>query len=122
MPLVPGYLRAAAVAGTLALAGAAAAQHGASGTPGQTVGDAVKAGKGSSDPVVAKVDTVEIRRSDVLQALSAMPAQVQQLPMAQVYPLILERMIDGKLLAGAARGQKLQDDAEIKRKVAEYQD
>jgi peptidyl-prolyl cis-trans isomerase C len=114
MSLLPGYLRGAALAAALALAAGVAAA--------QSVGDTVKAGKGKDDPVVAKINTIEIRRSDVIQALSAMPAQVQQLPMAQVYPLILERMIDGKLVASAGRTQKLQDDAEIKRKVADYED
>jgi peptidyl-prolyl cis-trans isomerase C len=119
MSLLPGYLRGAALAAALALA--------AGGAAAQSVGDTVKAsggkaGTGKDDPVVAKINTIEIRRSDVIQALSAMPAQVQQLPMAQVYPLILERMIDGKLVASAGRTQKLQDDAEIKRKVADYED
>lgn len=117
MPLLPGSLRAGALGSimfaALGFAGAATAQ---------TVGDLVKAGKGKDDPVVAKVATIEIRRSDVVTALAGMPAQVQQLPMAQVYPLILERMIDGKLIAGAGRAQKLQEDADIKRKVAEYED
>ncbi len=87
----------------------------------QTVADAVKAGTGKGDPVVAKINTVEIHRSDVFLALGAMPPQVQQMPMAQVYPLVLERLIDSKLVAAAGRAQKLQDDAEIKRKVAEYE-
>ena len=108
-------LRSAAALLALGVAAAAA----------QTVADAVKAGSGpgaaKSDPVVARVNTTEIHRSDVFQALGAMPAQVQQMPMAQVYPLVLERLIDGKLVVGAGRAQKLQDDAEIKRKVADYE-
>jgi peptidyl-prolyl cis-trans isomerase C len=107
--------RRVAVAATLALAAATG------GAPAQTVGEAIKSGPGKDDPVVARVDRTEIHRSDVLQALGSMPAQVQQMPMAQVYPLLLERLIDGKLVVGAGRAAKLQDDAEIKRKVVEYE-
>ncbi len=109
--------RAAALALALALvAGAAGAQ---------TVGETLKAGPGKdakADPVVARVNAIEIHRSDVVHALGALPPQVQQMPMAQVYPLLLERMIDNKLVALAGRAQKLQDDAEIKRRVAEFED
>ncbi len=103
----------------MAMAGALAL--GAMTASAQTVGDALKAGASKDDPIVARVNTVQIHRSDVLHALEAMPPQVQQMPMAQVYPLLLERLIDGKLVVGAARAQKLQDDAEIKRKVAEFE-
>ena len=91
----------------------------------QTVGDVIKAGPGKDakgDPVVAKVNAIEIHRSDVFQTLSALPPQVQQMPMAQIYPLLLERMIDNKLVAIAGRAQKLQDDPDIKRQVAAYED
>ena len=88
----------------------------------QTVGDALKAGDGKTDTVVARVNGTVIHRSDVLHALGAMPPQVKDMPMAQVYPLLLERLIDGKLVVAAGRAQKLQDDPEIKRKVAEYED
>jgi len=88
----------------------------------QTVGDTLKADAGKTDPVVARVNSTTIHRSDVLQALGGMPPQVKDMPMAQVYPLLLERLIDGKLVAAAGRAQKLQDDPEIKRKVADYED
>ncbi|MBI3516968.1 MAG: peptidylprolyl isomerase [Proteobacteria bacterium] len=107
--------RARCVTVALALAlGAAAASA-------QTVGDAIKSGAGKDDPIVARVNGVEIHRSDVLHALETMPPQVQQMPMTQVYPLLLERLIDGKLVIGAGRAQKLQDDGEIKRKVADFE-
>jgi peptidyl-prolyl cis-trans isomerase C len=103
-----------AVAAALALGGSVAAQ---------TVGDTLKAGADSkTNPVVARVNAIEIHRSDVIQALGSLPPQVQQMPMAQIYPLLLERMIDNKLVAAAGRAQKLQDDAEIKRRVAEFED
>jgi peptidyl-prolyl cis-trans isomerase C len=121
MPLQAGYT-GSALAGAGRLILVAAFALGAGAAAAQTVGDMVKAGKTKDDPVIARVDKVELHRSDVVQALGGLPPQVQQMPMAQVYPLLLERMIDNKLVAGAARTQKLQDDAEVKRKVAEYED
>jgi peptidyl-prolyl cis-trans isomerase C len=105
----------AAAATALALAVASA------GASAQSVADALKADAGKGDPVVARVNRSEIHRSDMLQALGGMPSQVQQMPIAQVYPLLLERLIDSKLVVGAGRAERLQDDAEIKRKVAEYE-
>ncbi len=108
-------LRRLALASALLLAASAAAAM------AQTVGDTLKAGAGKDDPVVAKVSGQVIHRSDMLQALNGMPPQVKDMPMAQVYPLLLERLIDSRLVAAAGRAQKLQDDPEIKRKVVEFE-
>jgi peptidyl-prolyl cis-trans isomerase C len=108
---------------TLAAGAALTLTAGAAGA--QTVGDLLKAGPGKDpkdDPVVARVNAIEIHRSDVIQTLANLPPQVQQMPMEQVYPLLLERMIDNKLVAAAGRAQKLQDDPQIKRRVAEFED
>ncbi len=130
MFVMAGSLRGGALGLALAVAaGSAVAQtpgaappHAPGGPAGQTVGDLVKADPGKTDPVVAKINTTEIRRSDVILALKGLPPQIQQAPAAQIYPLLLERMIDSKLVASAARTQKLQDDPAIKRQVAEYED
>jgi peptidyl-prolyl cis-trans isomerase C len=117
--------RVAALALALAMAAGAAGAIAVGAARAQTVGDLLKAGPGKdakADPVVARVNAIEIHRSDVVHALGSLPPQVQQMPIAQVYPLLLERMIDNKLVAAAGRAQKLQDDAEIKRRVAEFED
>src|SRR3954447_9407225 len=131
MFVIAGSLRGGALGLVLAVcAGSAVAQTpgaaphapGGPAAQGQTVGDLVKADPGKADPVVAKINTIEIHRSDVILALKGLPPQIQQAPAAQIYPLLLERMIDSKLVASAARTQKLQDDPAIKRQVAEYED
>src|SRR5689334_6489434 len=127
---MPGSLRAGALAALLAAAagGAAAQTPGAAphmpggGAAGQTVGEFIAADTGKADPVVAKINAGEIHRSDVVTVLKGLPPQIQQAPIAQIYPLLLERMIDSKLVAGAGRAQKLQDDPAVKRQVAEYED
>ncbi|MEI6986461.1 MAG: peptidylprolyl isomerase [Rhodospirillaceae bacterium] len=71
----------------------------------------------NSDPVVARVDGTDIRRSDVLSTLTTLPAQVRQMPPETIFPAILEQMINGKLVATAATHQKLKDDPEFKDKM-----
>jgi len=77
-------------------------------------GDAAAAG---GDPVVARVNGVEIHRSEVIHTISTLPAQVRQMPTEMVFPAVLDQMINGKLVAAAAAEQKLQDDPEYKDKM-----
>lgn len=86
----------------------------------ETIGDAVNT-KGS-DVVVAKVNGGVIKKSDLAAALQFLPPQVQQMPSAAVYELLLDRIVDAKLLADAGRAEKLQDSADVKRKVTAFQD
>jgi peptidyl-prolyl cis-trans isomerase C len=51
-----------------------------------------------------------------------LPAQYQQVPLEMIYPVLLERMIDAKLIAGAARRGQLQNDAEVRTRVAAYEE
>jgi peptidyl-prolyl cis-trans isomerase C len=76
----------------------------------------------TADPVVARVDKSEIHRSDLVTALNSMPPQVQQMQMSQIYPLLIDRMVDIKLIAAAGRAAGLASDPEVKRKVAEAED
>ncbi len=88
----------------------------------QTIGDVLRAPAPKEDPVLGRAGTVEVRRSEVVRALEGLPAQVQQMPVATVLPLVIDRMLDGKLLAVAARAKKLEQDAEVKKRVADYED
>ena len=74
------------------------------------------------DPVVARVNGVEIHRSDLVAFLSTLPAQVQQMPMDQLYPDLLDRLVIESLLAQAGKKDKLADDPEVKRRVERVQD
>jgi len=88
----------------------------------QTIGDVLKGPAPKEDPIVAKVDSVEIRRSDIVKTLESLPPQVQQMPMQQVYPVLIERMVDSKLIAKEARKTKLEQDPDVKRRVADFED
>lgn len=109
--------RAVALLGTLAIAAfASAAEAQTSGTPPAAAG-----GK-TADPVVATVNGTEIHRSDVEAARQDLPQQYQSFPFEIVYPALLERLIDGKLLVAAARAQGLATDQEVKARMVRLED
>ncbi|MDX2104263.1 MAG: peptidylprolyl isomerase [Alphaproteobacteria bacterium] len=87
----------------------------------QTVGDILRAGAGDN-PVIARVDGQDIRRAELIALLNQLPPQMRDMPMTSIYPLALERLIDGRLLVGAGRAANLQNDAEVQRRVADYLD
>jgi peptidyl-prolyl cis-trans isomerase C len=76
----------------------------------------------SNDPVVATVDGTPIRRSDVLAVQRTLPPQFQQLPIEVLFPAVVERLIDSKLISNAGRKDKLQDDPEVKKRLAGLED
>lgn len=111
----PSLLRRAAlglVSGALGLALLA-------GMPGGAQAAAKAAAKSASDPVVARVNNVEIRNSQVLAAIQTLPPQYRSLPEAQLFPNILDQMVVRELLYQQAEKDKLQNDAEVKQQVEE---
>jgi peptidyl-prolyl cis-trans isomerase C len=99
-----------ALAAMLLVVTPAAAQTPAAGAPAQ------------QDPVVARVNGTELRRSEVLAARQMLPAQVQQIPFEQVYPQLLDSLVTNLLAAQAGRKQKLADDPEVKKRLQWAQD
>lgn len=89
----------------------------------QTIADALKLIAGqSADGVVARIDQIDVKRSDLAKLLVSLPPQVQQLPLESVYPLLLDRLIDQRLVTRAARAEKLTDDPDVKRRLVEAED
>jgi len=72
--------------------------------------NATKPAAGADDPVVARVNGSEIRRSDVLRTITNLPPQVQQMPVQMIYPAIIDQIVNGKLVAQAGYAQKLEKD------------
>jgi len=75
---------------------------------------AVAPAAAQDDPVIAKVDGAEVRRSDALLVRGRLPQQYQQLPAEMLMPMLTNIVIDTKLLANAARKQGLADNADVK--------
>lgn len=74
----------------------------------------------ADDPVEAVVNGVELHRSDVLESARDLPRAYQD-QIEQIYPALVERLIDLTLLLEEARRRDLADDAEVKDRVALYE-
>jgi len=105
-------LRAAALAVALGCAALpAAAQTGADPRP-----------KSADDPVIARVDGTEIKRSDLVAARRALPEQYRRVALQSIYQPLLRQMINTLLIAGAARAEGLGDDPDVRREMATMED
>ena len=76
----------------------------------------------AGDPVVARVNGTDLHRSDVVEAIRGLPPQVQQQPLDRLYPALLDQMVGTMLVSQAGRKAKLQDDPEVKKRLALVQD
>ncbi len=72
----------------------------------------------ADDPVVAIVNGKAIHESKILQAVLNLPPQVQA-QLDQIFPILVERMVDFELLTDAATEAGLANDEEVLRRVAE---
>ncbi len=73
-------------------------------------------------PVVARVDTYEIHKADIDEARTRIPQRLSSVPESAIYPLLVNSLIDGRLVADAARKAGLENDAEVKRKLSQIKD
>ena len=76
----------------------------------------------SGNPVVARVDGTELRLSDVQAAQQNLPPQAQKLPLEQIYPMLLDRLVDGMLITEAGRKEHLDRDPEVQDRLKHYED
>jgi peptidyl-prolyl cis-trans isomerase C len=87
-------------------------------TPGAPGAPALPPG----NPVVARVDGTELRLSDVESAQKTLPPQAQKLPLEQIYPMLLDRLVDGMLITKAGRKEHLDQDPEVQSRLKQYED
>ncbi|MBI1777322.1 MAG: peptidylprolyl isomerase [Proteobacteria bacterium] len=126
MPRSAGLVRFALALAAVALialgsASPAGAQAPAA-PPGGFAGAQSQVGKPDADPVVAKVNGDPIYRSDLAGAAQQLPQQYQQMPKDVLYPLLVDRLVDLKLIAAAGRTLKLQDDPQLKHRLVNFED
>ncbi len=105
--LAAGLVAAPTLAQTQPPPAAASPQAGVASSP--NAGAALPPG----DPVIATVNNHPIRFSDVQNAAQELPAQLQQLPAQQLFPIIVNQLIDRQALLAAAKAEKLQNNPEI---------
>ena len=78
-----------------------------------------KAASSAEDPVVAKVDGQPVLRSEVLAFMKNIPPQMQQLPPETLFPIVLEQVINGKIVAEKAAKTDVANDPEVAKRLAE---
>lgn len=71
----------------------------------------------AKDPVLAKIDGVEVTQSDLNIALDNLDPQLAQLPEEQKKLAALSTVIDAKVIAGKARAEKVEDTVEFKNRL-----
>ena len=90
--------------------------------PPQSTGAATSSPLPPGNTVVARVDGAELRLSDVETAQQNLPPQAQKLPLDQIYPILLDRLVDGALIAEAGRKDHLDQDPDLQRRLKRYED
>lgn len=73
------------------------------------------------DTVVAIIDGTKITRADVIESAKSLPEEYQA-KIESIFPDLINRLIDLRLLAAEGRKQKLPDDPEVKARIAELTD
>ena len=77
---------------------------------------------GAANPVVATVNGTAIHRSDVVEFQKMLPPQYQRMPLEMLYPAMIDKLIEVKLVAEAGRKAHLENDKEVKQRVAEIEE
>jgi peptidyl-prolyl cis-trans isomerase C len=72
--------------------------------------------------VVARVNGTAVRLADVEAAQQSLPPQVQKLPLAQIYPLLLDRLVDATLVTEAGQNEHLDQDPALQERLKLYRD
>lgn len=73
--------------------------------------------RAQDDPAVATVNGETILRSDVMAVVATLPPQYQQ-QLPQIFPALVERLVDFRLIAKAASGNGLGEDKEVMDRLA----
>jgi peptidyl-prolyl cis-trans isomerase C len=76
----------------------------------------------SDDPVVATVNGVKIHRSMLIAAQKLLPQQYQKIPLEQIFPALVDSVVDMKLAAADARAQKVHETEDFKKRMARIED
>lgn len=74
------------------------------------------------DPVVAIVNGQKILKSHLVEAQQLLPRQYQSVPLDQIYPALVDSIIDTKLAAADARAKKLHEEADFRARMDRIED
>jgi peptidyl-prolyl cis-trans isomerase C len=74
------------------------------------------------DPVLAKVNGQPIHASDLKAAAETLPPQARSLPPQQLYPMLLDQLVDAQALVVEAKKTGLDKDPEVQRSMTMAED
>ncbi len=87
------------------------------------LGSAIPAlAQADADPVLAKVNGTSIHMSDLKTAAETLPPQARGMPPQQLYPLLLDQLIDAQALLIKAKKDDLEKDPVVQRAMQQAQD
>ncbi len=66
------------------------------------------------DPVVARVNGKEIRRSELGRVLNQLPPQIRQVPMEMLYPALVDQLVNEALITAAGYKEKVEESQAVK--------
>ncbi len=101
-----------------AIAGPVFAQQPAKPPASKPAAPAPKAADGPKDPIVATVNGQQIHLSELEIAQQSLPQQYRNMPLSAVFPALLDRIVDSKLVEQDGRKNKVTDDPAFKRRMA----
>lgn len=108
---------AAALSLSLLLAGPAALAQGTAPAPAPA---ATPDKPVDTNPVVARVNGREIRFEQVMGLIRDLPPQYQQLPIPQLFPMLVKRAVNHELLLEAAEKGPYSENPQLKADVEEF--
>jgi peptidyl-prolyl cis-trans isomerase C len=73
------------------------------------------------NPVLARVEGQEVRWRDIMAALRDLPKEYHE-QIGVIFPALLERQIDTRLIVLAGRDADLDEDEEVRRRVAKFEE
>lgn len=71
------------------------------------------------DPIVAKVDGADVKRSAVVTYIQTLPPQLKQVPLASLFPLALDQVVNQQIVENKASKADLESDPEVTKRLAE---
>ena len=71
------------------------------------------------DPIVATVDGAEVHRTEIEAVAATLPEQMRQMPMQMLYDMLVDRVIDFRLLSNEAEERNIADDPDAQAALAQ---
>ncbi len=85
-------------------------------------GPAAAAATPTGDPIVARVGADEIRASELNEAAQSLPEELRGMPAPVLFPMLLDQLVDRRIIIQAARKEGLERDPQVQRMVARATD